>query len=66
VEKVCEFYKPKFPSAMVTTSDQQHCTIVSNDKKNMITIKVEAGGDKTKIQITNMTGKFDTAKPASN
>ena len=44
-DKVCSFYKSRFPSAMVTTSDPNHCTIVSNDQKNMITINVEAGGD---------------------
>ncbi len=56
-DKVCSFYKSKFPGAMVTTSEQDHCSIVSNDKKNMITINVEASGDKTKLQITNVTKK---------
>ena len=28
-----------------TTSDQNRCTIVSNDRKNMVTINVEASGD---------------------
>ena len=56
-DKVCSFYKSRFPGAMVTTSEQDHCSIVSNDKKNMITINVEASGDKTKLQITNVTKK---------
>ena len=56
-DKVCSFYKSKFPGAMVTTSEQDHCSIVSGDKKNMITINVEASGDKTKVQITNVTKK---------
>jgi len=56
-DKVCSFYKSKFPGAMVTTSEQDHCSIVSSDKKNMITINVEASGDKTKLQITNVTKK---------
>jgi hypothetical protein len=56
-DKVCSFYKSKFPGAMVTTSEQGHCSIVSSDKKNMITINVEASGDKTKLQITNVTKK---------
>src|SRR5229473_3950754 len=30
VDKVASFYKAKFPNAMVTTSDEKHCTIVSN------------------------------------
>ena len=42
---------------MVTTSDQNHCTIVSNDQKNMITINIEANGDSTKLQITNVSKK---------
>jgi hypothetical protein len=56
-DKVCSFYKSRFPRAMVTTSDQNHCTIVSNDQKNMITINVEAGGDNTRLQITNVSKK---------
>jgi hypothetical protein len=56
-DKVCSFYKSRFPGAMVTTSDQNHCTIVSNDKKNMVTINVEASGDNTRLQITNVSKK---------
>jgi len=56
-DKVCSFYKSRFPRAMVTTSEQNHCTIVSNDQKNMITINVEASGDNTKLQITNVSKK---------
>lgn len=56
-DKVCAFYKPKFPNAMVTTSDQNRCTIVSNDQKNMITINIEASGNTTKIQISNVSKK---------
>src|ERR1700726_2644612 len=58
-DKVCGFYKSRFPGAMVTTSEQNHCTIVSNDKKNMVTINVEASGDNTRLQITNVTKKSD-------
>jgi hypothetical protein len=57
VDKICSFYKTKFPGAMVTTSDQNRCTIVSNDQKNMITINIEARGDTTKLQITNVSKK---------
>lgn len=56
-DKVCSFYKPKFPGAMVTTSDQNHCSIVSNTPKNMVTINIHSSGDRTKIQITNVTKK---------
>lgn len=57
LDKVCTFYKSKFPSSMVTTSDQNRCTIVSNDQKNMITINIEANGDATKFQITSVSKK---------
>jgi hypothetical protein len=57
VEKVCSFYKEKFPGAMSTTSDQNHCTIVSNDSKAMITINIEPNADGSKIQISNVTKK---------
>src|ERR1035438_5501666 len=40
-DKVCSFYKSRFPGAMVTTSEQNHCTIVSNNQKNMITINID-------------------------
>jgi hypothetical protein len=56
-DKVCSFYKSRFPGAMVTTSDQNHCTIVSNDKKNMVTINVEGSSDNTRLQITNVSKK---------
>jgi hypothetical protein len=54
-DKVCSFYKSRFPGAMVTTSEQNHCTIVSNDQKNMITINIQASGDDTRLQITNVS-----------
>lgn len=56
-DKVCSFYRPKFPGAMVTTSDQNHCSIVSNTQKNMVTINIHSSGDRTRIQITNVTKK---------
>jgi uncharacterized OB-fold protein len=56
-DKVCSFYKSRFPGAMVTTSDQNHCTIVSNNQKNMVTINIQASGDTTRLQITNVTKK---------
>jgi zinc ribbon protein len=66
VDKVANFYKTKFPNAMVTSSDAGRCTIISNDKKSMITINIEAVSDKTKIQITNVTRKSDAATSSSN
>jgi len=57
VEKVCAFYKSKFPSATVSTTDQNRCTIVSNDPPSMITINVEPSGDGSKFQIASVSSK---------
>jgi hypothetical protein len=57
VDKVCSFYKSKFPNSTVTTSDQNRCSIVSNDPKNMITISIESSGDGTKLSITTVSKK---------
>ncbi len=54
LDKVCDFYRAKFPSAISSTSTQNHCSIVSNDQGNMITVNVEASGDLTKIQINSI------------
>ena len=54
LDKVSSFYKSRFPNAMVMNSQADQCTIVSNDKKNMITINIKAEGDKTRIAITNV------------
>ena len=57
VDKVCAFYRSKFPNATVSTSDQNRCTIVSNDPPNMITINVEPSGDGSKFQIASVSSK---------
>ena len=61
VDKVCSFYKTKFPGARVSSSDQNRCSIVSNDQTNMITINVEGNGDTTKLQIANVSKKSATS-----
>ncbi|MFZ0419101.1 MAG: zinc ribbon domain-containing protein [Candidatus Sulfotelmatobacter sp.] len=66
VDKVASFYKAKFPNAMVTSSDSGRCTIISNDQKSMITINIEAQGDKTKIMITNVSRNSDKPDTSSN
>jgi hypothetical protein len=58
LDKVCDFYKSKYPSTNMTTSDTSHCAIVAGDQKNMITINVQAYGDGTKIQIANVNKKL--------
>lgn len=57
VDKVCNYYKAKYPGAMVRSSDVNRCTIAANDQGNMITINVEAHGDVTRFQITNVSKK---------
>jgi hypothetical protein len=60
VDQVCSFYKPKFPNAMVVSSNDNECSIVSNDKKNMITINAKTEGGKTKIVISNVSSSETT------
>jgi hypothetical protein len=64
-DKVCSFYKPKYPNAMVMSTQADQCTIVSNDQKNMITITVKGQTDKTRIVITNVS-KSSAANSSSN
>jgi hypothetical protein len=65
VDKVCAFYKPKFPNAMVMSTEANQCTIVSNDQKKMITITAKTENDKTRITITNVS-KSGSANSSSN
>lgn len=57
LDKVCDFYKSKFPSATVTSADQNHCTIVSSDQGNSVSVNIESSGDVTKFQIATVTKK---------
>jgi len=57
VDKVCTFYKSKFPSATVTSSGEGRCSIVSSVPPNMITIAIEPRGDGTKFVITSVNKK---------
>ena len=54
VDKVCGFYKSQFPRANVSTSDQNRCTLVSNNPPNMVTVNVESNGDTSRFQITSV------------
>jgi hypothetical protein len=57
VDKVCEFYKGEFPGASVTTSEQNHCTIISTTPAQTVTIHIEGDGGATNIQVANVTKK---------
>jgi len=54
---VADFYKSKFPGANVTSSNGDHYSIVSNDKKNMLAIGIEPRNGKTRIHIAKVAGK---------
>ncbi len=54
VDKVCTFYQEKFPQAQSSATDRNHCTLVSNDSGNMVTIHVTASGDGSNFQITTV------------
>ena len=57
VDKVCDFYRQKFPSAQVASSDQTHCSIVSGDKGNSTTVSVQSSGNGSRFTIVSMTKK---------
>ena len=56
IEKVADFYKKKFPDANVSTSDQDHYTIVSMEDNNILTINLEPQNGKTHIHIASVKG----------
>ena len=56
-DKVADFYKSKFPNANLVSAEGDHYSIVSTDKKNMITISIEPQDGKTRIHIANVSGK---------
>lgn len=67
-DKVCAFYKSKYPSATVTSSNRSRCTIVSNAPPDVITINVQDEGRAgSKFQITSVSKKpSSTSNPNSN
>jgi hypothetical protein len=65
-DKVAAFYSSKLPDAKVNTKDQDHYTIVSTDKKNIVTINIAPEGNKSQINITTVTGKNLTGSSSSD
>jgi zinc-ribbon domain len=57
VDKVCSFYKARLPNANVSTSEENHCTIVSTAPPNVTTINVESRGSGAKFQISTVAKK---------
>ena len=56
-DKVATFYKSRFPNANFVNAEGDHYSIVSTDKKNMITISIEPQDGKTHIHIATVSGK---------
>lgn len=57
VQKICDFYRERFPGANVTSSDNNRCSIISGDKGNSTTITVEPNGDNSRLTIVRLTTK---------
>jgi hypothetical protein len=57
VDKICDFYRTKFPNANVQSSDQTHCTIVSGGQANSTTVTVDSSGDGSRLTIVRLTKK---------
>jgi len=57
VDKVCVFYRAKFPGATVQSSDQTHCSIVASGSGNSTTITADSRADGSSFQIVAVTKK---------
>jgi hypothetical protein len=57
VDKVADFYKPRFPNANVSVKESGAYTIVSADGNNIVTINIKTEDGKTRIVIANVSGK---------
>ena len=51
VDKVCDFYRSKFPRATVQSSDQTHCSIVASGPDNLTTVTADSKDDGSSFQI---------------
>lgn len=59
VDKICDFYRSKFPNATVQSSDQTHCSIVAGNQGNWTstTISVQSSDDGSRFTIVAMSKK---------
>lgn len=62
-DKVCNFYRSKFPASKMSSSSQGHCTVASNESNNMITVSVEPSGDGCQFQISTVIKKDASSSP---
>jgi len=63
---VADFYKSKVPGANVISSENDRYTIISTDKKNMLTISIEPKDGKTRIHIARVSGKMVNSGDSDN
>ena len=66
VSTVGEFYKSRLPNASVVSTTGDHYAIISTDKKNMLTINIEAKDGKTRIHIARVSGKMIGGSDSDN
>jgi len=55
--RVAEFYKSKYPGAMVSSSESDHFSLVAGGKQDLTTISIEPEEGKTRVAISRITGK---------
>ncbi|MGA9800473.1 MAG: zinc ribbon domain-containing protein [Terriglobales bacterium] len=60
VSTVADFYKSKVPNASVVSSSGDHFSLISTDKKNVLTIIIEPKNGRTRIHISKISGKMVT------
>ena len=56
-DKVCSFYRSRFPASKVTIPSPGHCTVVSNDSNHMVTIEIESSGAGCEFRISSVIKK---------
>jgi len=57
VDKVCDFYKTKFPNANIKSSDQNQCSIVAGAQGNSTTVSIQSRGEGCRFQIVALNKK---------
>ena len=62
-DKVCSFYRSKFPASKVTIPSPGRCTVVSNDSNHMVTIEIESSGAGCKFRISSVIKKDTSSNP---
>lgn len=58
-DKVADFYKAKLPNAQHASAGERY-SIISTEKNDILTIKIEPSDGKTLIKVANVSGKSVT------